>query len=142
MKYRNWMVVLIAIGVWSFMPRGLALAVEPLTTYVNCSTGAPPYTPTTVGPNSSVEQQVTCNEGDTATGGGIEVLSPPLPLPQGVLVTTPENSFLFSGTSPYPPVGWQVVLQNTNLNLICLFNPKVCTTVKFRVCVACLTPES
>jgi len=83
-----------------------------------------------------MEQQVVCNEGDTATGGGIEVLSPSLPLPPGVLVTTPENSFLFSDTTP---IGWQVVLQNTNLFPICLVNPKLCTTVKFRVCVGCIS---
>ncbi|MGD0292054.1 MAG: hypothetical protein ABSC63_20840, partial [Candidatus Binataceae bacterium] len=89
MKNRSWIVVILAIGLWTFMPRGVARAVEP-GTYVVCSTGVAPYTPTTVGPDSSVEQQVSCNEGGVAMGGGVEVLSPSLPLPQGVLVTTPE----------------------------------------------------
>ena len=105
--------------------------------YVNCSTGVSP--PTTVGPDSSAEQQVTCNAGDAALGGGIEVLSPSLPLPPGVLVTTPENSFLFSGESP---VGWQVVVQNTNLNPYCGFPraPAVlCPSIQYRVCVSCVT---
>jgi hypothetical protein len=122
------------------MPRGSAYAVECLdyaeetTTYVNCSTGFAPYTWTTLGPNSSEEQQVTCNEGDTATGGGIEVQQ--VPLPPSTIVTTPENSFLFSNTTP---IGWQVVAQDTNLDPLCILklNLTKCS-IQFRVCVGCL----
>ena len=138
MKNISWMVVLFAIGIWAVMPRGIARAVPAGQIYVNCSTGVEPFTPTTVGPNSSVEQQVTCNEGGVALGGGVEVLSPSLPLPPGVLVTTPENSFLFSDETP---VGWQVVLQNTNLFPLCALakqGSKLCPAVQFRVCVSCI----
>ena len=138
MKYRNWMVVVIAAAFWAVMPRGLARAQG--ISYVNCSTGAPPYTPTTVAPSSSAEQQVSCNPGDTAVGGGIEVLSPSLPLPLGVLVITPENSFLFTDSTA---TGWQVVLQNINLLPYCFYpkaSEKSCPPVEFRVCVSCLTP--
>src|SRR5690242_11247675 len=111
MKFRNWVVMLVAFGIWGFMQTGSAQATQvPGVPYVNCSTGVEPFTPTTVPANKSVEQQVSCNEYDVAVGGGVEVLSPSLPLPQGVLVTTPENSFLFSNVTA---TGWQVVLQNT-----------------------------
>jgi hypothetical protein len=141
MRKCNWIVVILAIVIWAFMPRGVARAV-PAGVYVNCSTGVEPFTPTTVNPNSSVEQQVTCNEGDVALGGGYEVLNPPLPLPKGVLVTTPENSFLFSDVTA---VGWQVVLQNTNLSPLCVFARSaspLCPAVQYRVCVSCVTPAS
>lgn len=100
MRKIGWTVVLLGIGFWSVMPRSIAQAAPRGPVYVNCSTGVAPYTPTTVNPNSSVEQQVTCNDYDEALGGGVEVLSPSLPLPPGVLVTTPENSFLFSYETP------------------------------------------
>jgi hypothetical protein len=138
MKNRSWIVVILAIGLWTFVPRGVARATPVGEAYVVCSTAVAPYTPTTVGPNSSVEQQVSCNEGGVAMGGGVEVLSPSLPLPQGVLVTTPENSFLFTAETP---TGWQVVLQNTNLDPFCAWpNPpaKLCPSVQYRVCVSCV----
>ncbi|MGD0291794.1 MAG: hypothetical protein ABSC63_19415 [Candidatus Binataceae bacterium] len=138
MKNRSWIVVILAIGLWTFMPRGVARATTPVGEYVVCSTGVAPYTPTTVGPDSSVEQQVSCNADDFAVGGGVEVLSPSLPLPPGVLVTTPENSFLFTDVTP---TGWQVVLQNTNLDPFCaLPKPpaKLCPSVQYRVCVSCV----
>jgi hypothetical protein len=143
MKNINWMIAaVLAIGIWMLMPRGAARADGVAGVYVNCSTGVEPFTPTTIGPNSSVEQQVTCNEGDEALGGGVEVLSPSLPLPPGVLVTTPENSFLFSGATPD---GWQVVLQNTNLFPLCALakqGSKLCPAVQFRVCVSCIGTPS
>lgn len=152
MRNRNLVVVLILLGTWALMPRGVARAQVPADSYpyVSCSTGAPPYLPTTVGPNSSVEQQAFCNAGDSATGGGIEVLSPSLPLPPGVLVTTPENSFHQTTPDSGPlsgvtyPDGWQVVLQNTNLNPLCAFAKKgsnLCPAVQYRVCVACVQTE-
>jgi hypothetical protein len=128
MKNISWMIIVFAIGMWAVMPGPVAQA-APAGVYVICSTGVEPFTPTTVGPNSSVEQQVTCNEGGVALGGGVEVLSPSLPLPPGVLVTTPENSFLFSDETP---VGWQVVLQNTNLFPLCALakqGSKLCPAV-------------
>ena len=135
MKNRNWMVALVAIGLWSFMPSGLARA-EPY--YYTCSTAASPYTWATVGVNSSQEVQAYCNAGDIALGGGYELESPPSP--PGVLVTVTENSFYASGETA---IGWQVVLQNTNLNPFCFFpkpNVKFCPSVNFRVCVSCVTP--
>jgi len=138
MKNRSWIVVILAIGLWTFMPRGVARATTPVGEYVVCSTGVAPYTPTTVGPDSSVEQQVSCNADDVAVGGGVEVLSPSLPLHQGVLVTTPENSFLFTDVTP---TGWQVVLQNTNLDPFCALARKaspLCPAVQYRVCVSCI----
>jgi hypothetical protein len=145
MKKCNWTVVILVIVVWAFMPRGVARAVCGPGVYVNCSTGAPPFTPTTVAPNSSQEDQAFCNNNDVAVGGGYEVLSPPLPLPKGVLVIIPENSFHFSSTPFLHADGWQVVLQN-----ICNIKneegdyeegdkPKsTCPSVDFRVCVSCV----
>jgi len=141
MKSIRWMIIALAIGIWALMPRGSVQAAPIEGSYVICSTGEAPYTPTTVGPNSSVEQQVTCNDNDVALGGGVEVLSPTLPLPPGVLVTTPENSFLFSNNDPYPAIGWQIVLQNTNLSPLCLLprpSARLCPSVQYRVCVSCL----
>jgi hypothetical protein len=139
MKYGRLFVIGAAFALWAMMPRASAYAVclddsAWTYTYVNCSTGAPPFTPTKVGPNSSQEQQVTCYEGDTATGGGIEVMSPALPLAPSTIVTTPENSFLFSDTTP---IGWQVVVQNTNVDPVCNLLRR-CPAIQFRVCVGCL----
>lgn len=98
-----------------------------------------PFTPTTVASNKSVEQQVLCNAGDVAIGGGVETMSPPLPLPSQVTTSTPENSFLLSGETP---IGWQVVYQNTDVNTQCFYSPnppaKLCPSAQFRVCVSCL----
>jgi|GEM_PF-6750547 len=135
MKKRNWIVVLLAIVIWSFMAKGIAQAQPP---YVNCSTGAPPYAPTTVAFNSSQEAQVFCNGSDIAIGGGYEVLSPSLPLtPPSFMVIVPENSFHFNSTNAD---GWQVVLQNVNLLPSCIrgsSTPFPCPAVQFRVCVSC-----
>jgi hypothetical protein len=139
MKNSGWIVVLLAIAGWTLLPGGSARAQTP---YVNCSTGAPPFTPVTVAANSSSSDVVVvCNAGDVALGGGYEVLSPPLPLPTGTLVITPENSFYFSDVTA---VGWQVVLQNIANTSSCLSHnprsPSVCPSVQFRVCVSCVTP--
>jgi hypothetical protein len=148
MRKCNWIVVILAVVIWAIIPRGVARA-QSFSSYVNCSTGAPPYTPATVAPNSSQEVQAFCNPGDVALGGGYEVLNPPLPLPKGVLVITPENSFHFANTIAD---GWQVVLQNINLSPLCLFpfkgdhSPSTltnhCPSVDFRVCVSCVTPPA
>jgi hypothetical protein len=118
-----------------------SLAARAQQVYVNCSTGVPPFTPTPVASNKSVEQQVFCNDGDVALGGGVETVSPPLPLPSQVTTSTPENSFAFSGETP---IGWQVVYQNTNVNTQCFYSPnppvKLCPSVEFRVCVSCMHP--
>jgi hypothetical protein len=140
MRKCNWIVVILAVVVWAFMPRGVARA---QSFYVNCSTGAPPFTPATVAPNSSQEVQAFCDNNDVALGGGYEVLNPPLPLPTGVLVITPENSFHSTSTPTLHADGWQVVLQN-----ICTIKHEegdgedhkkssLCPSVDFRVCVSC-----
>jgi hypothetical protein len=135
MHNKTWLAVLLVFGIMAFS----SLAAQ-AQVYVSCSTGVPPYTPTTVASNKSVEQQVLCNAGDTALGGGVETVSPPLPLPSQVTTSTPENSFLFSGDAA---IGWQVVYQNTNVNTQCFYSPnppvKLCPSVQFRVCVSCLT---
>jgi hypothetical protein len=128
MRKCNWIVVILAVVICAFMPRGVARA-QTVSSYVNCSTGAPPYTPATVSPNSSQEVQAFCNPGDVALGGGYEVLNPPLPLPKGVLVITPENSFHFANTTAD---GWQVVLQNINLSP-CACSPLRVTTLRPRL---------
>ena len=153
MKKCNWIVVILAVVVWAFMPRGVARA-QATSFYVNCSTGAPPYTAATVAPNDSQEVQAFCNTGDVALGGGYEVLSPPLPLPPGTLVITPENSFHFADTTAD---GWQVVLQNIctikqeegggkdshkSLIKIPKIKPPTCPSVDFRVCVSCVSLAS
>jgi hypothetical protein len=142
MKYGKLIVFGVAFALWAMVPRSSAYATPvceaPWTyTYVNCSTGVAPFTPTTVPANKSVEQQVTCNDYDTATGGGVETLSPALPLAPSIIVTTPENSFLFSDTTP---IGWQVVVQNTNVDPVCNLLRK-CPAIQFRVCVGCLHTE-
>src|SRR5271163_3395141 len=116
MKYSKLIVVVVAFAVWAMMPRGSAYAQCSTGpgVYVNCS--AQPFT--TVGPNSSSELQVACDNGDSAIGGGMEVTSPALPLPPSTIVTTPQNSF--SDTNPQ---GWQVVVQNTNLDPSCILSP-------------------
>jgi hypothetical protein len=134
MNYGKLLVLVAAFALWAMMPRGSACAqtCAGAGIYDNCST------PVTVGPNSSSgEQQVMCNGDDSATGGGIEVTSPALPLPPSTIVTTPENSFVsYEGT----PLGWQVVVQDTNLDPSCIFKPQQpkCS-IQFRVCVACYT---
>jgi hypothetical protein len=147
MKKCNWIVVILVVLMWAFMPRGVARAQIFGLPYVNCSTGAPPFTATTVAPNSSQEAQAFCNNNDIALGGGYEVLSPPLPLPKGVLVIIPENSFHFTSTPFLHADGWQVVLQN-----ICNIkddeegdyeegdkSKPICPSVEFRVCVSCIS---
>jgi hypothetical protein len=133
MKYSKLIVVVVGFAVWAMMPRGSA--------YAQCSTGpgvyencsAQPFT--TVGPNSSSEQQVACNAGDTAIGGGMEVTSPALPLPPSTIVTTPESNL-----SNTDPTVWQVVVQNTNLDLSCVLKPKEAKcSIQFQVCVSCYT---
>ena len=144
MKNSSRIIVLLAIVMWAFMPSGLAGATGTPSVYVNCITGAPPYTPATVAPNTGQEVQAFCNAGDVALGGGYEVLSPPLPLPKGVSVITPENSFYFTDTTP---TGWQGVLQNINTAPLCLSNNAKlsyliqanCLSVQYRVCVSCTT---
>jgi hypothetical protein len=144
MKKCSWTVVILVVVMWAFMPGGVARAActPGLGLYVNCSTGVGP--PTTVAPNTGQEAQAFCNNDDIALGGGYEVLSPPLPLPKGVLVIIPENSFHFTSTPFLHADGWQVVLQN-----ICNIKseddseegdkPKApkCPSVDFRVCVSC-----
>ena len=113
MKKSGRIVVLLAIVMWTFMPSGLVGAtINPF--YVNCSTGAPPFTPATVAANTSQEVQAFCNAGDIALGGGYEVLSPPLPLPAGLVTTTPENSFYFSDTTP-PDGRWSCKIPTIHL---------------------------
>jgi hypothetical protein len=135
-KFGKLLIIGLAFALWAMMSLGPAHAQTLCpTTYVNCSTGVAPYTWTKVGPNSSIEQQVTCNTGDTATGGGLEVQQ--VPLPPSTIVTTPENSFLFSDTTP---TGWQVVVQDTNLDPVCILKPKLAKcAIQFRVCVGCLS---
>jgi hypothetical protein len=135
MRNKTWLVVSLTFGIMVFS----SMAARAQAVYINCSTGVAPFTPTTVGSNKSVEQQVLCNPGDLALGGGVETVSPPLPLPSQVTTSTPENSFLLSGETP---IGWQVVYQNTNVNTQCFYSPnppaKLCPSVQFRVCVSCL----
>jgi hypothetical protein len=149
MKKSNSVIAFVAIIIWAFLPRGLALAQVPALSfpYVSCSTGAAPFTPATVAANTAQEVQAFCNAGDSATGGGYEVLSQ-LPPPPGTLVIVPENSFHQTTPSSGPlsgityPDGWQVVLQNVNLDSRCLYrwsSSKSCPSVQFRVCVGCVT---
>lgn len=146
-----WRLAILAAFAWAMIPKAPAAAqtvVGTVNSYVNCSTGFSPFTWTTVGPNSSEEQQVTCNPGDVAVGGGYEIGgTTSLPLPTGVLAIVPENSFLFSNTTA---IGWQVVLQNVNTLPQCnkcnSGNPpppwlaQSCPSIQFRVCVSCVTP--
>ena len=143
MKNCSWIVIILAIVIWTLMSGGSARAQTP---YVNCSTLNPPfglmrvYPPITVDPNSSQEGQAFCNTGDVALGGGYEVLNPVPPLPTGVLIITPEDSFYYSDMTA---TGWQVLLQNVNLSPLCAFakkGSKHCPSVDFRVCVSCVTP--
>jgi hypothetical protein len=137
---KSWLVGLSAVAILAFAPL-VAHATPPPedNVYVNCSTGVSPFTPTTVTSGKSQEVQVTCNAGDVALGGGVEVVNPPLPLDAQTITSTPENSFLLSNTTP---IGWQVVLQNTSINSQCYYTKtppvKLCPSVDFRVCVSCL----
>lgn len=138
---KNRMIMLvIAFAIWAVLPRGSARAQEDvggLEFYVNYSTGVSPFTWTTVNPNSGIEQQVTCNDGDVAIAGGYEVET--LPPPKGVVVTVPQSQFYFLGDTP---IGWMVYLQNTNLNLYCNLAKQAstyCPAVQFRVSVSCVT---
>jgi len=157
MKERSWILVLLGIVTWAFLPKGIAEAAAVGNIEWICSTGVSPFTFTTVAANSSEEQQVLCADdadgdctGGVALGGGVEVEE--VPLPPDVVVTTPENSFHFTGTTAD---GWQVVLQNTNLLPICLLpsfggEPEfgapasmgLCPSVHFRVCVSCACPAT
>lgn len=148
MNKRNCLIVLAAFVLWGLLPRAMAHAQVPADSfpYVSCSTGAAPFTYATVPVNTSQEVQAFCNPGDSATGGGYELMN--VPPPTGVIVTTPLDDFhQTTGTSgpldgiTYPD-GWQVVLTNTNLNPFCFLskpNPKFCPPVQYRVCVACVT---
>ena len=143
MSRNRMMLLVVAFAMWAVLPRGVARAqveIDGLRFYVNYSTGVSPFTWTTVNPNSGIEQQVTCDEGDVAIGGGYELES--LPSPKGVVVTVPQSQFYFSDVTP---IGWMVFLQNTNLNLYCLLAyqaSKYCPAVQFRVSVSCVGPAS
>ena len=108
--------------------------------YVNCGSW------TTVDPDNSGDQQVSCNGIDIATGGGYELGgTTSLPLPATVLTIVPQNSFLFNNTTA---VGWHVVLQNVNTLPLCSVRPrpnvlaKACPSIQFRACVSCLPAQS
>ncbi|HUN57042.1 MAG TPA: hypothetical protein VMU41_02930 [Candidatus Binataceae bacterium] len=143
MRKSNWITVAVVIAIWAVLPRGVARAQEAIGDidfYVNYSTGVSPFTWTTVNPNSGIEQQVTCNDGDVAIAGGYEVEN--LPPPKGVVVTVPQDQFYFSGDTP---IGWMVFLQNTNLNFYCNLAKQgtpYCPTVQFRVSVSCISPAA
>ena len=85
---KSWLVGLSAVAILAFAPL-VAHATPPEdNVYVNCSTGVSPFTPTTVTSGKSQEVQVTCNAGDVALGGGVEVVNPPLPLDAPVIAFT------------------------------------------------------
>jgi hypothetical protein len=141
MKKSNWIVVAAALLVWAWLPTGTARAqvtVGPeIGFYVNYSTGVAPFTWTSVNPNAGIEQQVSCNPGDVAIAGGYELEY--LPTPKNVVVTVPQSQFLLTDTTP---TGWQVFLQNTNLNILCTYAKMpsgYCPAVQFRVSVSCIT---
>jgi hypothetical protein len=144
MRKSNWIIVVVAMLVWAWMPAGKAQAQETfgpfISFYVNYSTGAAPFTWTNVNPNAGIEQQVSCNYGDVAIAGGYEVEY--LPTPKNVLVTVPQSQFLFSDTTP---TGWQVFLQNINRNITCNLAKQAtpyCPAVQFRVSVSCIAVGS
>jgi len=108
-KGNSIVVAVVAMMVWALLPRGVAqaqcVAVD-TDIYWTCSLFQ------TVTPGTSLEEQVTCNSGDIALGGGYETQRSTGNY-QGVSVSVPGNSFYFSDTAA---IGWQGVEQN---NTVC-----------------------